>query len=187
VRLDEDTRLMVRAAEGDSAAFERLYEKYLPVVTTYLVSLNGCDAAIEDLVQEVFMRLWQNRRQFRGDSTIKTYILGIVKNVLADHQRQLSKQKVAPDGLFLEYVAARSNARSRPDAALRGAEIKRSVEQGILKLTAKQRQAIRLFYYQEMPSLRAMANCANCSIEAFRSCLRQARRNLRQFLSNLEP
>ena len=178
---------MVRAAEGDSAAFERLYEKYLTVVTTYLASLNGCDAAMEDLVQEVFMRLWQNRRQFRGDSTIKTYILGIVKNVLADHQRQLSRQKLTGDDPCLKYMAGRADARSGPDAALRGAEVKKSVEQGISKLTAKQRQAIRLFYYQEMPSLRAMADCANCSIEAFRSCLRQARRNLRQLLRNLEP
>jgi RNA polymerase sigma-70 factor (ECF subfamily) len=185
--LDEDTLLMIRAAEGDKAAFERLYKKCLPIVTTYLTSLNGCDTAVEDLVQEVFTRLWENRGRFRGDSCVKTYILSIAKNVLADYQRGLCKQTLTVDSQYLEGTILRPSRLSGADVELRRAETKNAVEQAIAKLTAKQREAVKLFYFQGTDSLGVGAKRANCSTEAFRGCLRRARAALRRILRNLEP
>lgn len=185
--LDENTLLMIQAAEGDAAAFERLYEKCLPIVTTYLTRLNGCDAAIEDLVQEIFTRLWEHRGRFRGDSCVKTYMLSIAKNVLVDYHRGLCRQALTVDSQYVERTIACPSRPSGADVELCRAETKNIVEQSIRKLTTRQRQAVRLCYFEGITSLRGMANCANCSTEAFRGCLRRARTALRRLLRNLEP
>ena len=85
LEFDEDTRLMQRAANGDFSAFVTLYERYFRIVMDYLASLDGNPSSLEDYVQIVFLRIWQNRGKFRGDSTFKTYLFGVARNVLSEN------------------------------------------------------------------------------------------------------
>ena len=62
---DEDNRLMQQAANGDSAAFDRLHKKYRSVLKDYLASFDLDHTSRDDLAQEVFLRLWQNRTAFQ--------------------------------------------------------------------------------------------------------------------------
>jgi RNA polymerase sigma-70 factor (ECF subfamily) len=167
--VDEDAVLLVRAGRGDRAAFDRLYHKYYRVVTSYLARRNGCHDMLEDLVQEVFTRLWQNRKQFRGRSTVKSYICGIARNVLSNHKKRLLlRNRLGHDGLFDAYAN----------------EFEDALERAVSRLTSKQRQAVRLCYFETLSSQGAMAKRAGCSIEAFRGRLRQAHQHLRRLLSS---
>lgn len=184
---DDETRLMVQAAGGDAIAFAKLYKKYLPFITVYLASLNGFRTSAQDVVQEIFMRLWQNRAQFRADSTFKNYLYGIVRNVLSDERKRLAKQVSIQHDHLQKHSLVRRDGLSEPDSGVCWAEIEEAVEQAITKLTAKQRQVVRLFYFEQMTSSKIMAKYANCSTEAFRSRLRRAHGQLRQLLNNIEP
>lgn len=186
-RFDEDTRLMAQVAGGDAIAFNRLYEKYLPIVTTYLASLNGCRASLEDLAQEVFARLLQSREQFRGNSTVKTYVCGIAKNVFSEQQRRLSKQISTEYNWFMKHYWARSDVSSETEATVCLLEIEEAVEKAMSALTPEQRQAVRVSYFEGKASSKIIAKGTNASTEAFRSRLRRAKRRLYRLLSHLEP
>ncbi|MHC4500192.1 MAG: RNA polymerase sigma factor [Planctomycetota bacterium] len=174
------------AASGDAIAFDRLHEKYLPIVTAYLLSLDRCCTSLEDLVQEVFARLWQNRNLFSGASTVNHYLYGIVRNVLSEERKRLSRQVSAEHSRLQKQPSDRPVGLSEPDLGVSRAEIEEAVEIAIARLTPKDRHAVRLFYFERLTSLGTMATRANCSTEAFRSRLRRARGRLRRLLSDLE-
>ncbi|MHC4154167.1 MAG: RNA polymerase sigma factor [Planctomycetota bacterium] len=184
--VDEDAVLLVRAGRGDRAAFDRLYHKYYRMVTSYLARRNGCHDMLEDLVQEVFTRLWQNRKQFSGRSSAKSYIHGIAKYVLSEQKKRFSKQSAGSQNELRRYLSVNSHDSSAPDHKICSVEIKNTAQQAIARLTSKQMQAIRLSYFSGLSSQRTMAEFANCSVEAFRGRLRQAHRRLRQLLDNIE-
>lgn len=95
--LDEDTRLMWQCSRRDRSAFDTIYRKYYPVVISYLIKNNGCITSCEDLVQTVFLRIWEQKSPFQAQSTAKTYILAIAKNVLNEYRRQYRKEKAIPN------------------------------------------------------------------------------------------
>jgi RNA polymerase sigma-70 factor (ECF subfamily) len=181
--VDEDALLLVRAGRGDHAAFDRLYHKYHPVVTSYLTRCNGCHDMLEDLVQEVFTRLWQNRKQFRGDSTAKSYICGIARNVLSNHKKRLLLRNRLGQMSLTKHSGVNPDVPSLPDHDIYPAEAEKILRQAISRLTAKQRRAVRLRYFVARSSQKAMAKREGCSIEAFRGRLRQAHKHLHRLLS----
>ena len=178
--LEEDTMLMLRVGDGHAVAFEILYKKYLSIVTDYAVSLNGHHTSIRDIVQETFTRLWQNRKAFRADSTFKTYIFGIARNVLSEEQKGLRKEKDFFRERFLKYrMSLISELRIHP------LKIEKPMKDAMSQLTKKQEQAINLFYIEGLPTNKA-AKYANCSIKAFEGRLFRARGRLRQLLHHVE-
>ena len=81
-KLDEEKILLLRAGQKDDQdAFAHLYQKYSPILLDYLIRYDGNITTREELVQECFLRAWQNRRSFRAASSVKTYLIGIAKNV----------------------------------------------------------------------------------------------------------
>lgn len=185
-RADEDTKLLVRGDKADAAAFGRLYRDFLPAVTSYLKRRNGNDDMLEDLVQEVFARLWENHRQFRGRSSLRGYLYGIAKHVLSEQRKRLSRQKAARQDGLRRHLPVDLYDSATPDCEISSLEIKNAVRQAISKLTSKQSQAIRLAYFGALSSQRAMAESASCSVEAFRGRLRKAHRCLNELLNEIE-
>jgi RNA polymerase sigma-70 factor (ECF subfamily) len=71
----------VRAAEGDTEAFERLYRRHVPHVVSLCRRMMG-DGDAEDVTQEVFVRAWRKLSQFRGDSAFGTWLYRLAVNVI---------------------------------------------------------------------------------------------------------
>jgi len=89
--------------------------KYFRIVTNYLASLNGHISSLEDCTQATFIRIWQNRDKFRGDSTFKTYLFGVARNVLSERKRQLAKENKARYGRFREFTLQVSDDQQRQE------------------------------------------------------------------------
>ena len=64
IYLDEDTRLMLKASEGDRDAYSKLYSKYFSAVTSLSTGFDGQFQSPEDVAQEVFHRIWKNRKEY---------------------------------------------------------------------------------------------------------------------------
>ncbi len=91
--LPEDTSDAYRAADGDTAAFERLvrkYEKYV-CTTVYSVVRNYDDSF--DVAQEVFLKLYHNIGSFKGESSFSSWLYRIAKNTALDFLRKEKKNK----------------------------------------------------------------------------------------------
>lgn len=72
--------------------FKELYERYGPKVQRLCLGYTGNSSEAEDLLQEVFVKVWQNLSSFRGESTVSTWIYRIAVNTCL-HQIRSTKNK----------------------------------------------------------------------------------------------
>ena len=73
----EEPVLIERVRNGDRAAFNELYGLYWVPLVNYAGLIVG-DGCAEDVVQEVFVRVWLGRDKLRGDGSLRSYLLRAV-------------------------------------------------------------------------------------------------------------
>lgn len=177
---DEATALMLRARDGDSLAFARLYERYLPLVTAHVVTSCGPGGLADDIAQEVFMRLWARRREYRGQARFITYLFAYVHNVCLEARRLCARQEALPQFLR-ERCSNGAMTSDGPEMTVSRMEVRELVEFALRQLPDSQRQALRL-YYTEGLSLCEAAKSARCTQKSFESRLSRGRARLRCLL-----
>lgn len=98
---------MQRAANGDHAAFERLYRGHVERVYALAVRMVDAEAA-EDLTQEVFIRAWRKLGTFRGHARFGTWLHRLAVNHILSRREAIRKSEArqAPgDGPLGRLVA----------------------------------------------------------------------------------
>jgi RNA polymerase sigma-70 factor (ECF subfamily) len=78
---------VAQAAAGDVRAFEHLYRTHLPRVHSLVRRMSG-GRDTDELTQDVFVRVWQKLRSFRGDSAFGTWLHRLAVNVVIERFRQ---------------------------------------------------------------------------------------------------
>ncbi|RLB45466.1 MAG: RNA polymerase sigma factor [Deltaproteobacteria bacterium] len=85
-----DAELLVRFNDGDAAAFEVLLGRYKrPIYNFILRSVRRRDHA-DELLQDVFLRVIQRSKDFKGQSKFSTWLYTIARNLCIDHSRKQS-------------------------------------------------------------------------------------------------
>jgi RNA polymerase sigma-70 factor, ECF subfamily len=90
--VDELTRLAIEARDGDRAALAALVRRSQPEVWRLCARLGDRDAA-DDLTQEVYVRALPALARFRADSSARTWLLQIARNVCVDHVRRRQRRR----------------------------------------------------------------------------------------------
>jgi RNA polymerase sigma-70 factor, ECF subfamily len=87
-----------RAQAGDQDAFHTLYREHAGRVYALCLRLSGDRAAAEELTQDVFVRVWQKLRTFRGESAFSTWVHRLATNValMAQRSRARRERRVNP-------------------------------------------------------------------------------------------
>jgi RNA polymerase sigma-70 factor, ECF subfamily len=80
------------SADGDTAAFERVYARHVARVHGLARRMAGPEAA-DELTQDVFVRAWQKLGTFRGDSSFATWLHRLAVNVIIERFRSLGTQR----------------------------------------------------------------------------------------------
>ncbi|MHC5038939.1 MAG: RNA polymerase sigma factor [Planctomycetota bacterium] len=77
---EREAGLMARVKTGDRAAFEELFHLYAGAIAKFFYHLTWDRQAVEDGVQEVFLRLWRGARHWQPTGKFSTYLFQIAKN-----------------------------------------------------------------------------------------------------------
>lgn len=85
--LPADKVLVEKICKNDRQAFEKLFRKYYASLQRFLWGYVKNQQVAEDLVQESFVRIWENREDLNPDKKIKTYLYKIGRNLAIDHNR----------------------------------------------------------------------------------------------------
>lgn len=174
---------MMKAIEGDGNAYSKLYKKYFPVVACFIANLNGDFHLSEDIAQKIFFRIWNKEIEFRGDCSVKTFLLSIAKYTLSGHRRQESKESAARQTWIFKQDNASSHSQIPTESC--DTETIQSVNKAMIHLSPKQRQAIELIYNMGLGHRKA-AQIANCTEKAFECRLARAHKKLHRIIYNLE-
>jgi RNA polymerase sigma factor (sigma-70 family) len=79
--------------QSQEALFKEIYKTYSPKVHRLCLGYTGNAMEADDLLQEVFIKAWQNLDKFRGDSQVSTWIYRIAVNTCLYHLRSLKNKK----------------------------------------------------------------------------------------------
>jgi len=100
--------VLVQLAEGNPVAIEELYNFYYPRLHNFSKTFLKLEDGIDDILQEVFIRIWQNRKNIRTKATFSAFIFTITRNLLLNELRsrlknQKIKDKVGKLAIPIEY------------------------------------------------------------------------------------
>jgi len=84
----DDARLVLAACEGDSLAFDELVRRYREKVLRLVTSTLGQHAEVEDIAQDVFVKVYLSLPRFRGDASFSTYLYTVTVNRCRDELRR---------------------------------------------------------------------------------------------------
>ena len=182
---DECTQLLLRAQRGDSDAFAELYAALSPVVRDFIASLGGqlCRHERDDLVQEVFLRVWVNLATYRGEASAKTFVFGVAKKTALKVVSRRQRLPVVYTGDLSHLPDGRAPAAPTGSSTIGPDEILLRIRQAMARLSDAQRRAVELDLANN--SRIAAAEADNCTPGQFADRLYQARKRLRQMLNGL--
>jgi RNA polymerase sigma-70 factor, ECF subfamily len=165
--------LLRAAADGDQAAFTRLFRSHQEAVFRFACRMTGSVATAEDLTQECFLRVLRSAHRFdpmRG--SLRTYLYAAVRNLALS---LLRKQGCAGD-------AEVEPAESGLEDWLLGKELAEAVASAVGRLPVAQREALVLIEYENL-SFEEAARVLDVDAGAVKSRVHRARANLRKMLA----
>ena len=90
--LDSDASLVKRAREGEYEAFEMLFDRHRTLVYRFAYQMVPRRDDAEDIVQEAFVRAYQNLHKYRDEAKFTTWLLRIVTNLCTDQARMSTRR-----------------------------------------------------------------------------------------------
>ncbi|WP_400261157.1 RNA polymerase sigma factor [Sphingobacterium sp. SG20118] len=106
----EEERIKVNELiTGSKSAFEFLYHYYRPLIYTAIFKMIKSHELSQEIFQDVFVRIWGQRENLHPDKSFKAYIYMIAKNLIYDHFRQISADRVKLDTFKSFYLKTSSN------------------------------------------------------------------------------
>ena len=171
-----EAELVERAARGDMIAYESLYRAYVGRIHALCLRMSRDRSEAEDLVQEVFMRVWQRLASFRGESAFGTWLHRVAVNVVIEALRSR--------GRWRDRIAGDSDPAEIPDRAfaqLAGVDL--DLERAVAGLPPRAR-LVFVLHDVEGHKHREIADMTGIAVGTCKAHLHRARRLLRAALSS---
>lgn len=137
-----------RLVRGDQKAFDTLYRAYHPSLCAFASSIVQNAAAAEDVVQDVFVTLWTNRKTLATPVTPRAYLYSAVRNRALNHLRRQSltdaweaREEVESIGSF-EHQSAADEVEAQ--------ETHNQLQTALNSLSPRSKIAATLRWYEQM-------------------------------------
>ena len=172
---ERDNALLVAIAAGDRRALEELYLSYHRRLARFLSRFTPRYENVEEIINDTFMVVWQNAKDFRSASQVSTWIIGIAyRTALKSFRRQKNH---AGTGSLEDYPE------QTVDPTLE-AEVHDWLKHGLNRLPIEQRLTLELAYHMGH-SLEEIAVITECPVGTVKARMFHAREKLRQYLPDL--
>lgn len=167
--------------DNDKKALDMLYNFYYPRLYSFAKGFLKVEDDINDILQEVFIKIWENRKNIKNTETFNAYIFTITKNAVISYFREKTKlssfesrirEMVTSEGFFL-------------NPSIEYEDIKEKVEKLIDKLPEKRKQIFKLSRENGL-SHREIATEMGISVKTVEDHIMHAIRFLREHLKTLD-
>src|ERR1700756_3411189 len=116
----EDLRLMLLVGRGDTAAFEELIERHQALVAGTVARMLGSNSDVEDIAQQVFIRVWKSAGRYVARAKFTTWLLKITRNLVFNEMRRVKRHPHLPVQIEPEAdeIPLKDEQMTSPDATL---------------------------------------------------------------------
>jgi len=132
--------IILRLKKQDKSALDELFGYYYPRLHHFTKSILKIDNDIDDILQEVFVKIWLNRQKIGNPETFNSYIFTITKNEVLNLIRNNLRDQNFRDKLFLHGAGEEYQQQSE----LEFDEIKAGIDKLVANLPEKRQQVFIL-------------------------------------------
>jgi len=91
--LQDEKTLLLELIEGSEFAFEEIYRLYDPRLFGRLLKLVKIEAQAEEILQDVFLKIWENRILIDPEKSVRSFLFKIAENKVYDFFRKVARDK----------------------------------------------------------------------------------------------
>src|ERR671913_671169 len=136
-----DQAIAIRASRGDVEAFRMLVQEHSGLVYRVALRILGVEDA-QDASQEVWIRVWRNIRDFRGDSAFTTWLYRVTVNTCLSVRRKESRRRMREVDEELAHLSEASGGDGDPEEAALDAERRGEIQVALGNVRAEHRAAM---------------------------------------------
>ena len=166
---DQDKSIIERVKAGENAAFKALIEKYKDDAFSLACSIVKDEGLAEDILQDVFVKVYDKIQTFKYQSSFYTWLYRIVVN---QSYNELRKKRFTQLNIF-DSASRKEEAASRID----NQDLKQVIQNALKKMKAGEALVLRLFYLSEL-KIEEVVEITGFSKSKVKVTLHRARKNL---------
>lgn len=163
---------------GDRDSFDLLYSDYYLVLYRTALLILGSKEDAEDILQDTFVSIYKNIENVSDYDKLRAWIFSILKN--ACYTKYNKRKREFPDDFILDKTDNLVTYLGEDEIAE-----KSEIQEALLKLNAKEREVLVLFYYNDF-SIEEIASICKTFKGTVKSRLYRARKNLKKELTQVE-
>lgn len=173
----DETLICLISQQNDYQAFEQLFHRYYNILCQRVYGLVNCEHWSEEIVSDVFIKIWKNRARLNINSQFRYYLHSAVRNQAIDYLRKQVKERKFKGEINRDF---RSNY-TPPDELVIGEEFQKKVEAAIESLPPQGKHIFKLSRDKGL-KYREIADLLNISIKTVETHMRRSLIYLRQQL-----
>lgn len=186
---DPDVQLMLRVVAGDHAAFEDLVKNYQDRLLGFFFHLVRDRTLAEDMVQEVFMRVYRSRERYTAKARFSTWLFRIAHNLASNQKRGIARRReISLHGAAASGQESQDESEILPEKSalmptrqIDSLEMQHVVREALDSLNERQKMAVLLHKFEGM-SYQDIGDIMDLNVVAVKSLLSRARGRLREVL-----
>ena len=175
-----DRSLVLRLKESDNDAFEKLFKKYNKKIYYFALRYNNSKEDAEGVVQDVFIKIWNERKTLKEDLSFNSYVFTITKNHLFNINRKRLNEKAYKE-YFVHHFTSIDN---KPEQDIIYSDIKQKIDEVIEDLPS-QRKKIFIMSRREGFSNKEIAEQLGLSVRTVEVHISLALKTIKSLTNNL--
>lgn len=174
----QNNELLTQLRNGDQTAFAEIYNQYRSKIFVYACGLCKSPDVSEEIVQEVFIKIWQKRDQINTELNFGAYIKKITLNHVLNHLKKVAREKTLQQQLFLFIETIRNSTEDN----LLEKELLKTYDDAIAKLPPQKKLIYNLSRNQDL-SHDEIAKKLNISKNTVKNHMVEATRFIRNYVN----
>lgn len=181
--LENEQALVERIAEGDERAFEELFSAFYGRLCDFAVSYVRAPDIAEEIVQSIFLRIWERRRTWDPRTGVNAYLFASCRNAAFDHiRREQVARRTANATLADDEVPALGASPNAPDALVEQHDLADAVRAAVAVMPER-RRAVVIMRWQHQLGPTEIAAALGISVKTVEAHLARAAGDLRERLA----
>lgn len=139
--MSTEEEVLLRMIQGDESAFSGIYRHYHPALYIYLLRFCKVPSLAEDLVHDVFLKIWEVRERINPKLSFSGYLYRIARNHVFKTISRLATDEQMREQLYRQLADIDP---AQPEEVVRTREYERLFEEALSKLTTQRLKVFRL-------------------------------------------
>lgn len=171
-----EIELFEKVQKRDPRAFDELMRHYSPALYNFILRIVANAEDAQDILQDTFVRVWEKSHQFRGASSVKTWIYKIALNLSYSHLKRRNRWSytVVED---MKTLISGSNPAEDVDRIFNSELLKASLE----VLTPRQRAVVMGRIYEDLP-FAEVSEAVGCSVNAAKVHFHEGKKRIEAYI-----